>query len=215
MKKILITLVLVLILTASAQALTTPSILPTTTDTHYYGAHDFLFDLGSEGTLSGRLEFAVYSGTQAQSMMDWTGHSGSPDTFVYAYQVFCDESSTAAMKYFLLTGINPTTIASVEEDISQQGTLNSASILSDGVKPKDDGGYFNDSKTKAIWEFEGGTMVQGEQSWFLFLYSQYDWIIGDIEVQPMDDDIPIPGVPEPTTMALLIGGMILSLKRRK
>ena len=91
---------------------------------------------------------------------------------------------------------------------------NSTVFDSEGVAPSPDG-YFNDSSTKGIWEFEGGTMVQGEQSWFLFLYSADDWIAGDIEIQPANDDIPIPGVPEPTTLALLVCGAILSLKRRK
>jgi hypothetical protein len=57
--------------------------------------------------------------------------------------------------------------------------------------------------------------MEGEQSWFLFLYSDYDWIKGDIEVQRVNDDIPVPEVPEPATLALLACGTMLSLKRRK
>ena len=80
---------------------------------------------------------------------------------------------------------------------------------------------FNLSVTETVWEFDDGdgAIVQGEQSWFLFLYSDYDWGVGDIEVvQPPDipdipvddDDIPIPGVPEPTTMVLLgLGGLLI------
>ncbi|MHC4835196.1 MAG: PEP-CTERM sorting domain-containing protein [Planctomycetota bacterium] len=49
----------------------------------------------------------------------------------------------------------------------------------------------------------------------MFLYSDYDWIKGDIEVQRVNDDIPVPEVPEPATLALLACGTMLSLKRRK
>ena len=43
-------------------------------------------------------------------------------------------------------------------------------------------------------------------------------VVGDFNLQETaDDDISVPGgdVPEPATLALLIGGALLSLKRRK
>jgi len=213
MKKILFTFTLLLLLAPATQAGITPSILPTTSETHYYGAQDRSFDLGSEGVLDIHLEFAVYTGTQADDMKDWTGYTGEAD-YVYAYQVFCEQSSTAALTYFALTGVNPSTIADVQNDIGENESLNSGAIQSGGVEPTSS--YFNQDVTKAIWEFEDGTLVQGEQSWFLFLYSDYDWIKGDIEVQQIaNDDIPVPEIPEPATLALLACGSILSLRRRK
>ena len=218
MKKILFALMSLLLLVSATHA----GLLPGSS--YYEGQHSRSFDLGSEGILDIRLEFAVYRDEtgispdgldEAQIMQDWTGHTGEAD-FVYAYQVFCEDSSTAPLTYFALTGINPSTIASIEDDISEQDELNST-YFSDGVQPEDDGGYFNDSVTKAIWEFGDGSgaIAHGEQSWFLFLYSDYDWIAGDIEVQRTNDDIPIPEVPEPATLALLICGTVLSLKRKK
>jgi hypothetical protein len=99
-----------------------------------------------------------------------------------------------------------------DEDIFEQGSL--FGDPSEGIQPI--GGSFNPSRTRAIWEFENGTMVQGEQSWFLFLYSNNGPALGDFEVRAQDnDDISVPGVPEPTTLALLGFGTVLSLRRRK
>lgn len=199
---------------------------------YYSGTHDRSFDMGSEGVLNIHLEFAVYrdetlyGGTvnEAQLMQDYTGYTGNAD-YVYAYQVFSENSSTAALTYFALTGIDPDTIADIDNDISQAGSLN------DGPPPTESGGiaptdsYFNGSVTKAIWEFEGGALVQGEKSWFMFMYSDYDWVKGDIEVRPVaDDDIPVPGedddsndtqVPEPLTVSLLLSGAAFALKGKK
>ena len=222
--------VMMLVLLSVVHAGIAPSVLPASS--YYQGRHSRSFDLGSEGVLDLRLEFAVYKGGEAATMMDMTGYTGdlvgSENAFVYAYQVFNDVSSTAELAVFSLTGINPNGIASVGTDISQAESMtapDSTEFDSKGVAPSLDG-YFDDSKTKGVWEFEGGTMIEGEQSWFLFLYSGSDWIKGDIEVQPLaDDDVPIPGdsdsttqdvsVPEPVTLALLACGAVLSLRRKK
>lgn len=190
---------------------------------HYQGQHDKVFNLASGDTIKVHLEFAVYAGGQAETMRDLTNYEGQSTGFVYAYQIFSDDSSTAALASFSLTGINPAAISSTTHDIGQIDgfTAPSTEVFdSDGVEPTDS--YFNDTVTEAIWEFENGALVQGESSWFLFLYSNSDWIKGDIAVQAAvaDDDIPVPdgednsNIPEPATMLLLACGALLSLKRK-
>jgi hypothetical protein len=215
MKKLQLTIVMGLMAISSAYALfdtpgTVPQNLPWSPDTYYYGAHEKTF---GDMNMTVRLEFAVYNDTQADDVIEWTGYAGDAD-YVYAYQIFCQDAE-ASLEYFELTGLDPDTIASVEMDIHEQESLNSTP--SGGIQPMDEG-HFNDAKTKAIWEFDQGTLVQGEQSWFLFLYSDSGPVVGDFNVQPLaDDDIPVPGgdVPEPATLALLMCGSLLSLKRKK
>ena len=218
MKKISYLCVLSALLVSMTHAGLAPSKLPSSS--YYQGRASRSYDLGSEGTLDIRLEFAVYQGSEAETMMEMTEYSGdlvgSDNAFVYAYQVFSESSSTAELEYFALTGVNPDSIAS-DTDISQIDEMtapNSNVFDSEGVEPSPDG-YFSNDKTKAIWEFSNTTIIEGEQSWFLFSYSGSDYIAGDIEIQPADDDIPIPGVPEPATLALLACGAVLSFKRRK
>ena len=108
--------------------------------------------------------------------------------------------------------IDSASISDIENDIDEAELLNDGAIQSEGIGPSSSD--FNSSVTKAIWQFENVAISQGEQSWYLFLYSDYDWIAGDIAVQ-RNDDIPVPEVPEPTTLALLSFGTVLSLRRRK
>ena len=206
MKKSLLLIMSVLFLVPAIQA----GLLPASS--YYNGQNEQTFDLEAEGTLTILLEFSVYRDTEAQTMQEWAGYTGETKDFVYAYQVTCDQTSTAALTYFALTGINPDTIASITDDIGQAGSV--GSYNSGGVAPKSDG-YFNPAVTKAIWEFEDGAMVHGDKSWFLFLYSDYDWIKGGMAVQVDQDDIPVPDIPEPATLALLAGGAVLSLRRKK
>ena len=208
MKKILFLFVMLTLLVSVMQA------EPLPLGSYYNGQHDESFNLGSEGILDLHLEFAVYKDEEAQTMQDWTGYTGDAD-YVYGYQVFSEQSSTAPLTYFALTGVNPSTITDVLNDIGEAESLNNGAFQSEGIEPTSSD--FNATVTEAIWKFEDGALLQDDRSWYLFLYSDYDWIAGGIEVQPDNDDIPVPdnSVPEPATLALLACGTILSLRRRK
>ena len=213
MKSLLFLMVVSAILVPTVQASLT--YLPNSS--YYNGQNDKTFDLGAGETITIHLEFAVYEGDEAETMQEITGYTGSTTGYVYAYQIFCDESNTAALTSFSLTGINPGAISSVTDDIGQIDSVTApSSEVFDSYGEEPTSSYFNGDVTEAIWEFEDGALIQGENSWFLLLYSDHDWIAGDYEVEAIaNDDIPMPGAPEPTTLILLAGGAVLSLRRRK
>ncbi len=191
------------LLLPAVQAGLAPSYLPASS--HYQGRNSFSETLNDGSTISGHLEFAVYTGTQADDAIVNTGYEGEAD-FVYAYQIFNYQESDAAITYFAVTGVNPDSVELDAIDAMED-------FATTGVEPSD--GYFNAEETKGIWEFNNTTLIQGAHSWFLFIYSDDDWIAGEIELQSTyDDDIPVPTAPEPATMVLLLGGTVLALKCR-
>ncbi|MDH4202753.1 MAG: PEP-CTERM sorting domain-containing protein [Phycisphaerae bacterium] len=216
MKKILFTLMLLLPLISVTHAGfdtpgTRPQFIPTVFDdgeAYYYGVHEQSF-AGLTSTV--RLEFAIYQGAHADIVMEDTGYEGEATEFVYAYQVFCEDPT---FNYFALTGVDAGPIDSTTTDIGQSQFLGTTD--SGGGEPKVGSGYFEG--TRAVWEFDNGALIQGDnaQSWFLLLYSNNGPELGKMEIAPpIADDIPIPGVPEPATLVLLSYGVLLSLKRRK
>ena len=212
MKKTLFTMMLVLTLVSNAYALfevpgTTPTMLTTYGGTaFYYGVHEKgPGELGVD--MSVRLEFAVYKGDQAAEVIEETGYGGDVTEYVYAYQLFCDEMTTESITQLSLFRKDGLTLGAGKDEIHQ-------SQAPDGIEPKEPGGYFNALNTEAIWKFDDMTLVEDEHSWYLFLYKDQGPVLGDFKINPSgNDDIPM--VPEPTSMALLIGGTILSLRRRK
>lgn len=210
MKKLQIMMIVILMMVSSAYALfDTPGQVPqylVTNGAFYYGANDQAFsDLG----MTVRLEFAVYEGENAATVIEDIGYSGEVTDYVYAYQVFCETPSLDSLTYFGLSREDDSPLGSDGLGIFQ---------LEDsfgGVEPAGDGGYFTDDQTEAVWEFEEGALIQGDHSWFLFLFSNNAPVLGTftLEESLADDDIPV--TPEPATLVLLLGGSLLCFKRRK
>jgi hypothetical protein len=197
MKKLILLLIVLLVSVTHAEPLPISS--------YYNGQQDEFFDLGSEGILNLRVIEKIYKDNEAQIIQDWTGYTGVAD-YVYGFQVFSEPSSTAALTYFAITGVNPSAITDVQNDIDASESLNSGIIQSGGIEPISS--YYNASVTEAIWQFDEGTLIPGEQSWYLFLYSDYD--IDEIGMTGFR----VTPVPEPTTLLLLGMGGLLIRKRK-
>ena len=217
MKKTLLT-VMVSLLVPTAMAAFAPTYMPDST--HYDGFSHFS-EVSSSGTvLSGKVEYAVYDTTMQASDLGLSQDYEGP-RFIYAYQVF--NFGAAALNYFEVQGVNPDTIASVNNDISAEESLGASDSY--GVAPTNY--FFSDTVTEGIWFFDGMTIAQAENSWFLLIYSDYDYTQGSYTVlAPEDSDIVVPDdglgqdtgnieTPEPATLVMLMGGALLSLRRRK
>ena len=176
------------------------------------GKSSYYLNLGGGKILHGHIEFAVYD-TQTVDLGISVpgGHQ-----YLYAYQIFNTGAyATASLSYFGLTGVNPDAIASVNDIGTDQNPGNGIDATQS---------YFNLSKTKAVFEFDGGVLIAGENSFFLLIGSDYAPIVGGYQmVANPDDDIVVPGddtghenpIPEPATLAILLGGTLLSLRKRK
>jgi hypothetical protein len=209
-------MVVLAILVPAVNAGYTPSELPGGYIGGWEGKSSYAVNLAGGQVLQGHIEFAVYDSQAA----------GNQDMFVpgdrrylYAYQIFnIGNQATAALSYFGITGITPSGITSRDDT----GTY----AVADGVDAT--ASSINLSKTAASFEFDNGILAVGKKSYFLLLGSNAAPVVGGYEVvAPADDgDVPIPGdnddvpspdtaVPEPATIALLLGGVLMGLRKRK
>ncbi len=160
------------------------------------------------------VEYAVYD----TSIQDLEGYDGDQQ-YVYAYQVL--NFSSVDIAAIAILGFDPMAVTSDSLDVSDELDTE---VLTAGM---DATALLDTEDVEALYVFDGGAVVAGETSWFLLMYSDYDWVKGSYEINPSDTDIAVPGqepddgtetdntVPEPATLALLLGGGLLSLKRKK
>lgn len=203
MKKSLLIMLVVAVSTASA-ALT------------YLPESDYVEGVSvfNTGTVYGYIEYAVYD-TSIQAL---TGYERE-ERFVYAYQVFnVNGGDIDAISIF---GFDPLAVASDGLEVSDE--LDSV-LLAGG---KDATPILDAEDVKAYYIFDQGSVIATDNSWFLLMFSDYDWVKGDYEINPNDTDITVPGkdldgsdsdgsqIPEPATLALLLSGGLLSLCSRK
>lgn len=190
----------------SARA-TTMTILP---ESSYYQGRSYFRTLTADGILSGRVEYAVYD-SQGGNEFALTGGSGR---YTYAYQIFNDGDDTvSALEYFTVLGIGEGAIYDLITDISSvddsSGGINSTAMYF-GVHDA------NTGPDNAVWEFEGDILETNAHSFFLVISSDYNYATGTYNVvKTSSPGAPIPN-PEPSTIALLgIGGMMTLLRRRR
>ena len=162
---------------------------------------------GASNILGPVIEFAVFDSQNA----NYNGINGieldEQGRYVYVYEIF--NYAVSQITYFNIYGIGEGAVDDSQDNI---GTVDDG----DGVDAESS--YFNSDFTKATWVFGEGTLVYGQDSVFLVMYSDNPWVPGtydfatDDEFPVMDDDEDI-NVPEPGTLILLSLGTLLTCRK--
>jgi hypothetical protein len=163
-----------------------------------------------EGSLYGRIDFAVYDTTHPLYGREYQDNGlGRPGDgqYIYAYQIFNDYAeSEEAVTYFALLGANGAAIdiASISSQQDPAGGIEAGSE------------YYDGSESRVVWEFDGtdGYVVGGEHSWFLVFSSDQGPSAGDYEIGT-GDGLMVPA-PEPGSAMLFgLGAALLAGRRRR
>ena len=164
---------------------------------------------------TGRIDFAVYDTYDTEAYPEGFDAFEPPGDgqYIYAYQIFCDDTSADAVDYFGIVGIGENALGEpVNDNIGSVDDL-----TSEGIQPDDP--YITSSTTygtMGVWEFTNGLLIGGKHSYFLVLRSDHDWTTGKYTFdKTLADELSLPA-PEPGMLTLLgIGGAMMFTKRRK
>ena len=154
------------------------------------------------GALNGYVDYAVYApGT-------YDGTISFNNLYVYAYQVF-SQSSTVSIDYFsvgLKSGVSVSTVMydSAEDYAVAGGHITSLSIL---------------MPQQALYLFQSDSISANEHSCTLLFTSNIapgmaEGVVSAGFAGGAVMDLPSP-VPEPATFGLLIGGVLMAIRRRR
>ena len=165
---------------------------------------------------TGRIDFAVYDTYDTEAYPEGFDAFEPPGDgqYIYAYQIFCDDTSADAVDYFGIVGIGENALGEpVNDNIGSVDDL-----TGEGIQPDDP--YITSSTTygtMGVWEFTNGLLIGGKHSYFLVLRSDHNWTTGRYTFdKTLADELSLPGTPEPGMLTLLgIGGAMMFTKRRK
>jgi hypothetical protein len=139
--------------------------------------------------------------------------------YIYAYQIFIEDQSPVSIDYFAILGMSENAI--VKDPSTDKWPIGSMDdIVATGATAPDDYPYPMYSATEdsymAVWEFTNGFLTAGDHSWFLVLGSDHDYTYGAYTFDKTVADGAIRPNPEPTSIALLsIGGVLTLIRTRK
>jgi hypothetical protein len=187
---------LVFVQSGSAALWQDPASMPS-----YSGTADF----GAVGdVLTGYVDYAVY---------DKGAYNGSvvfPNLYVYTYQVFNNEWSTAAIDFFSVSLFPGVQVSHADWEMSKDYAAPGGSIPVASVLPQ-----------SVIYLFPFVDIAAGENSRTLFFASDCSPAMGKGVVFGGSGgrafvNVPTPWlVPEPATFAILVGGTLLAFRRRR
>jgi hypothetical protein len=179
---------------------------------HYQGRSYFNFS-----GVTGHVDFAVYD-TSGSSGDEWAGAgftAPGDGQYIYAYQIFNDVGSAAAIEFFSIMGVDNHVLDGIFT-MNTQNPWENYPLITEGVAPTNSFPNTNLEETRATWEFAGGILIADEYSWFLVFSSTHNWTVGRYDINPLNNDAtgPVPN-PEPCTLALLGLGSAIFLAKRK
>jgi hypothetical protein len=207
---------MVFVQTASA---TLEPMMPTSSygDGHWQGFEFYDKQLDDGSFLRGRIDFAVYDtfnmNTEESEWVSGLDLNGEGQ-YLYTYQIFNDyePGSDKEVAYFAVFpeiggsfGLDETSIGSSLDPES-------------GVEPAD---YYlessSDMRVVWTWEHNSGYVYTGQHSWFLLYLSNYEPMAGAFDIRAVEEEGELPApqhTPEPSTVALLGLGAVLTMFRR-
>jgi hypothetical protein len=149
------------------------------------------------------VEWAVYD-TSIQTN-PWAGQVTFPDQYIYAYQLF-NGASSVDISYFSLLDKDGDPIL----ESKMHATQAVADEAQQGIMPAD-----NPSVKQGTWRWtmESGLIVVGGRSVYLVLSSAHGPTRGSFKVESESEN-PVPGSPEPATIALFGSAVALLASKR-
>jgi len=167
------------------------------------------------------VEFAVYevgnttdvlepgkSWTEQDLVTELVNELGMTGDYIYVYQIFQhQDEGYEDVTYFSILDVNGAAI----DEVLMEGTA----ALDDGEGGISPAPIISETQGVWVWSFENGYISTGQHSYFLVFSRDSEPVAGSYEIKAPEDDLPIPDVPEPGTLALLGLSSAIAFMRRK